>query len=253
MGPEHTFDISTNKVTLPKLASDGSNWSLGTVRKPVELREQNGSFYKGSSLAPLSDKEVEDHEDMMDEWLQKEAQVREVIAAAVWKKLNVVHGSKGVMFETDLLARLQNSRLVEGEDMRIHLSNLTSIMQRLQEIGSPLTDEFFASCIRTSVSLLPSYTPLITTLDTVARDSGKPTTSEKLIWHLTQQADAANITENINKSNQAMLAAHAKSRGESSNSKGKSQTSASKKGEEWLGRLLIGGSRNMVENHRRSQ
>ncbi|KAF8059277.1 hypothetical protein FPV67DRAFT_1426522, partial [Lyophyllum atratum] len=127
MGPEQTFDISTSKVTLPKLSSDGSNWSTykdrvmntltskklrrhvtGTARKPAELHEQSGAFFRAGSLAPLSDEELEKHEDAMDEWLQKEAQVREVIygtvdqstfiqvknettAAAVWKKLASIH------------------------------------------------------------------------------------------------------------------------------------------------------------------
>ncbi|KAG5633044.1 hypothetical protein DXG03_008705, partial [Asterophora parasitica] len=108
---------------LPKLASDGSNWFLyqervlnaltskklrrhvtGTARKPEDLTESGGDFFKRGSLAPLSDKELEVHEDEVDDWLQRQAQVREIIygtvdkstflqikneptAADVWKKL----------------------------------------------------------------------------------------------------------------------------------------------------------------------
>ncbi|RDB27836.1 Retrovirus-related Pol polyprotein from transposon TNT 1-94 [Hypsizygus marmoreus] len=262
MGPEETYDVSTNKVTVPKLASNGSNWPtysarimntltskklrrhvIGTARQPEELQERNGSFYKEQMLNPLSDKELEEHEDAVEEWLQKEAQVREIIygtvdqstflqikneptAATVWKKLTSIHADKGIMFETDLLMRLQTSRYVEGDDMRKHLTDLTSLKERLAEIGSPLSDESFASYIRTSLSLSPSYRPLFTTLATAAREKGKPTTSDELKWHLLEEANTAELEENMNKSNSAMLAAHVRFRGD--NTKGNSGKSKGK-------------------------
>ena len=87
MGPDDITDISsTNKnLSLPKLRSDGSNWATyserilnyltskgyrrhvqGTARKPEVLTERNGSFYKSGSLSPLSDDELEKHEDATD-------------------------------------------------------------------------------------------------------------------------------------------------------------------------------------------
>ncbi|KAG6837635.1 hypothetical protein C0991_002910, partial [Blastosporella zonata] len=93
---------------------------------------------------PLTDTEIDTHEDQMENWLQKEAQVCEIIygtvdqstflqikgettAAALWKKLTSIHADKGAMFESDLIGRLQNSRFIENGkvDMRTHLANLT--------------------------------------------------------------------------------------------------------------------------------
>ncbi|KAG6912216.1 hypothetical protein DXG01_016348, partial [Tephrocybe rancida] len=132
MGPETTFDISTSKVTVPKLSADGSNWTtyservlnaltskklrrhvIGRAPKPADLHEHEGSFFLGQhTMSPLTDEEIADHEDAIELWEQKEAQVREIIyssvdqstfyqvkseptAAAVWKKLASIHADKG--------------------------------------------------------------------------------------------------------------------------------------------------------------
>ncbi|KAG6822952.1 hypothetical protein H0H92_011945, partial [Tricholoma furcatifolium] len=132
MGPEDTLDISSTKVTVPKLSADGSNWTTyherilnaltskklrrhvtGTARRPAELIERNGKFYltADEDAKPLSDTEIETQEELMEAWLQKEAQVREIIygtvdqstflqikgeptIATVWKKLASIHADK---------------------------------------------------------------------------------------------------------------------------------------------------------------
>ncbi|KAG6912245.1 hypothetical protein DXG01_016013, partial [Tephrocybe rancida] len=129
----------------------------------------------------------------------------------------------GAMFETDLLNQLQTSRYIENGDIdvRTHLANLVVIKERLAEIGFPVSDTSFASYIRTSMSLATSFKPLFTTLATASRTAGKPTTSDQLIWHLTDEANSNAIESNINKQHEAMLSAHTKSKGDSSNFKGK--------------------------------
>ncbi|KAF8155630.1 hypothetical protein B0H34DRAFT_659656, partial [Crassisporium funariophilum] len=141
MGPaaESTSSSSTVKVsTLPKLKEDGSNWITykerilntltskglkrhvtGSARKPTELIERSGDYYKPNSLSPLSDDQLEEHEKEVDIYDQKQAQVREVIyetiskstflqiksqpsAAAVWKTLVSIHEEKGGMVQTDI-------------------------------------------------------------------------------------------------------------------------------------------------------
>ena len=93
MGPADISDMSSttnNQVlNLPKLRSNGSNWStyqerilnyitskglkwhlLDTVKKPVELREQDGLFYKGIKPDPLTEEEIEEHEGEEDKYKQ---------------------------------------------------------------------------------------------------------------------------------------------------------------------------------------
>ena len=97
MGPEIAPDMSSNSnqnISIPKLQADGSNWStyservlnlltskglkrhvLGKARKPVELVEDSGAFYKPGTLAPMTDSEVENHELQQDDYKQKQAAV----------------------------------------------------------------------------------------------------------------------------------------------------------------------------------
>ncbi|RDB30864.1 hypothetical protein Hypma_006010 [Hypsizygus marmoreus] len=96
---------------------------IGMARQSEELQERGRSFYNVQMLNPLSDKELEEHENAIEKWLQKKAQVCEIIyrtvnqsmflqiknkptTAAVWKKLTSIYADKGIMFETDLLMRL---------------------------------------------------------------------------------------------------------------------------------------------------
>ncbi|KAG6888128.1 hypothetical protein C0995_010548 [Termitomyces sp. Mi166 len=158
-------------------------------------------FLNNNSLFSLLDKEIEKHEDAIKNWLQKEVMVCKIIystvdqstfyqvkgeltAADVWKKLTLIHGDKGAMYESDLLAQLQNACYIENGKINIYIC--------------------------TSLSLTPTFKPLFTTLATSAHTSGKPTTSQDLIWHLTKEANSAAIKNNINCQHEAMVAAHAK-------------------------------------------
>ncbi|KAJ7140063.1 hypothetical protein C8R43DRAFT_893090, partial [Mycena crocata] len=95
--------MSQLKITrLPKLKDDGSNWgnykdlamntiiakglrrhAIGSAKPPPKLEERDGEFFLPNRLSPLSDTELEEHEDKLDEYLQKQAQVREVIYQSV--------------------------------------------------------------------------------------------------------------------------------------------------------------------------
>jgi hypothetical protein len=89
MGPGSSSNMSSSssvKITnLPRLAEDGSNWVTfkeriinnltlkglmrhvrGTAHQPVQLTEHNGSYYHPNELSPLSDEDLEKHEDSVD-------------------------------------------------------------------------------------------------------------------------------------------------------------------------------------------
>ena len=198
MGPADIPDMSSMSSTnqslaVPKLESDGSNWStyseqvmnyltskglkrhvMGTARKPVQLVKRNCRYYKPDMTIPLKNDELDTHEREEGEYKQKQASIREVIyrtidkstfiqvknetdAAAVWKKIVSIHANKGSMFETNLLTQLQNSRYVEGDSMREHLAKMVEIKERLTEMDYKLTDESFVSYIRMSISLAPNF------------------------------------------------------------------------------------------------
>jgi hypothetical protein len=195
----------------------------GTERKPEELDNRNGTFYKRHATAPLTDDELEKHEQDQDSYDQMQAAVREVIyrtidrstflqvknetdAAAVWKKEISIHAHKGSLYETNLLTQLQNARYAEGQSMREHIAKMTEIRERLAEMNCPVSDESFVSYLRTSLSLAPTFRTLFTTLSATAHQTGKKLTSSDVIWHLTEEAYSVEIEDNINKSNAAMMA-----------------------------------------------
>ncbi|KAG5341023.1 hypothetical protein C0989_012227 [Termitomyces sp. Mn162] len=236
MGSNDTYDILTTKLTIPKLAADGSNCPtypehvtnsvtskklqqhlIGTTHKPAKLIKHNGSFfYDNNSLSPLSDLEIEDHEELTEEWLQKEAQAHKVIYGTVDKStFHKVKGKlllllsgrnscqfivKGAMYETDLLAQLQNACFVENSevDMHTHLANMVIIKDHLAEIRCPLSNASFASYIHMSLSLAPSYKPLFTTLTANTCTAGQSVTKQDLIWHLNEEANSVAIETSIN-------------------------------------------------------
>ena len=265
MGPDGDIsDLSSTSnnptLSLPKLRSDSSNWAtyserilnymtskgyrrhvLGTARKPEELIERDGKFYKPSlsSLSsstpsakesetqPISDEALEKHEDSVDLYDQMQAAVREIIyhtvdkttfiqvknekdAASVWKKVVSIHADKGSLYEANLLVQLQNIRYNEKESMREHTGRMTELRERLAEMNAPISDESFISYIRTSLSLAPSFRNLFTALSTTSRQTGKKLTPADVIWHLTEEAASVEIEDSINKSNTAMMAASSK-------------------------------------------
>jgi hypothetical protein len=109
--------------------------------------------------------------------------------------------------------------------MREHLTKMTEIKERLAEMNRPVSDESFVSYIRTSLSLVPNYRTLLTTLSAASHESGKKLTSSNLIWHLNEEANSIALEDSINKSNAAMMAATTKSRG----GKGKDKSNKEKR------------------------
>ena len=253
MGPGDLSDMSSTNnnqaLSLPKLRGDSSNWAtyserilnyltskgyrrhvLGTARKPETLVERNGSLYKPGSLAPLTDEELEKHEETVDTYDQMQAAVREVIyrtvdkttflqiknesdAASVWRKVASIHADKGSLYEANLLVQLQNIRYTEKESMREHIGKMTELRERLAEMNAPVSDESFVSYLRTLLSLAPSFRNLFTTLSTTSRQTGKKLTTADVIWHLTEEATSVEIEDNINKFNAAMMASTSKPKG----------------------------------------
>ena len=153
MPQDMSESLSTQITSLPKLQPNGSNWStyqervlntltskglkrhvMGTAQKLVVLTERNGDYYKPGQLAPLSDKDLEKHEQEQDLYNQHQATICHIIyqtvdksmflqvkgektADMVWKKLTLIHANKGGMYKMDLLAKLQNMRYTEGKSM----------------------------------------------------------------------------------------------------------------------------------------
>ncbi|KAG6901157.1 hypothetical protein C0995_016364 [Termitomyces sp. Mi166 len=258
MGPKNNYDISNTKLTVLKLAASGSNWTsyqehiintitskklqqhvIGTMHEPVALVKCDGSFFwDDKSLFLLLDKQIEKHENIMEDWVQKEATICEIIyatvdqstfhqikgkptAAAVWKKLTSIHGDKGSMFETDLLAQLQNSCFIENSEvsMHDHLAGLAVLKEHLAEISCPIT----------SATCRPPCPLLCSTNRSLQQSSPMPMLLKSLYPERTSsgismRANNAAIESSINQHYEAMVAAHSKAKSKSKDAKGKAKS-----------------------------
>jgi hypothetical protein len=248
---------SSNKVSLPKLQDDGSNWVMykeriknhltskglmrhltGTARKPAEVEEKDGKVHKKGNARPMTDDELDTYLDTLDVYATKEAQVREVLydtlsktvflqikgqptAAETWNKLVSIFELKGDMTITDTLTKLASARYVDGNDMRTHISTLLELRERLAEMGHTLSDQQFSAYIRTS--LTPNYRPLLTSLTAASRAVKQTLDSDVLIQAILDEADNKTAEKNVDdaRENAAMLAGKREDKGGTKEDKAK--------------------------------
>jgi len=140
------------------------------VKKPTTLLGSNGTYFCPRNLQPLTDVEVDAHELLMNTYNQKQAQVKEIIyktvsksvfleikdknsAENLWKKLVSIHEAKGTMIYTDTLTKLSMLRYAKGKSMCAHISSMKELKERLDEMGSPISDDQFSVYIRASLTL----------------------------------------------------------------------------------------------------
>ncbi|KAJ7231727.1 hypothetical protein B0H12DRAFT_986303, partial [Mycena haematopus] len=172
---------------LPKLKDDGSNWgnykemvfnaitakglrrhATGTAKAPAELVSRDGEYFFPNRLAPLSEDELEEHETKIDEYLQKQAQVRQIIyetvseamfiriksqatAALMLGQLISIYENKGEMVQMDTLTRLRTMRCLDDDDVVKHITEMQRLKEALDTMGAPLDDTHFAAYIKTSL------------------------------------------------------------------------------------------------------
>lgn len=265
-----TASSSLKLVNLPKLKEDSSNWitykerilntltskSLarhvtGSARKAIQIEQHSDkNWYIPNGTTALTDDEIEEYEDKLDKWKQKEASVREVIyetvpqstfllikneptAADVWKKLVSINEGKGDMIQMNTLTKMQQMRCPEGGNIRVHISRMTELYEELAGMGAPLTDVQFSTYIR--ASLPPSYHSLLTSINATSRITGKAILSSALIQEIYEAADDATVTKsNVEQEGNSALAAFkgkgkGKGRGGESKSKGEKYCSVCKK------------------------
>src|SRR5215471_4504867 len=234
-GIENSMSSSSIKIlNLPKLLDDGSNWVtykerifntltqkglrrhvIGNAKKPIEpeLRD-DGEYYLPKTMTALTEDELEELETKKDEYLQKEASIREVLyetvsqttfmqikneptSALVWQKLVTGFQGKGELTRLDTLSKLQALICLETDNVRKHISSMIELKEELAGMGAPVTDDAFAAMIRKS--LPPSYRPLLQSISTAARITGRPMTSDQLIQCIHEEVDLKAIEKRRDK------------------------------------------------------
>ena len=219
----------------------------------MALTEVNGAWYKHQATHPLTDVELEKHEDEQDEYDRCEAQVRELIyetvsksvflqikgeqtAAGVWKKLTSISEKQGSLVATDTLTQLQLLRFNPEDDDNIesHTSKMAELHELLAEMGMPLTDEAYSSYIRTSLSHIPTFRNLFTSIDIVTETSNTTLPPSSLINRIHSQWRGDKVAERAEQlmEGTALVAKHwkGKGKGKQPDKKKKSCKNCRKKG-----------------------
>ena len=190
---------------------------MRTACKSAELIEWNGQYFKKpSDTTPLTDNELEKHEDKLDKYLKEEAQVCELIydtvnksiflqikskdtSAKVWKKLTQICKKQGSLVATDTLTQLQLLCFnPEDEDnIEAHTSKMAEYHELLAEMGMPLTAEAYSSYIHTSLSHIQTFRNLFTSIDVITESTGMTLSPSSLINHIHMQWKSDKVAEHV--------------------------------------------------------
>ncbi|KAJ7105208.1 hypothetical protein C8R44DRAFT_745927 [Mycena epipterygia] len=218
------------KITrLPKLKDDGSNWInyrdlamntltakglrrhvVGTIKAPKELVVRDGAFYLPGRLAPLSDDELEEHETKLDEYLQKQAQVREVIYQTVSEATFMRIKSAPT---AQLMLQQLSLRCPEDGDIILHITEMKCLKEALDWMSAPIADAQFSAYIK--AALPPEkFGALLSTISTASRIAGRPISSEALIQEIYETCDESTVHKNsASNAEDTAMAASGKRRG----------------------------------------
>jgi hypothetical protein len=181
--------LGEDKVTLPKLQSDGSNWVIYRNR----LLYTFNSFGLGIHLT--HDEPTEAYIDEGDigglepeaRWRKEEGTVKTLIGAslpdaifnrisvggtaetakAVWDSLKRTYEERTRMTTVDLVMKFRNKRCAEGDNVRTHFQELSDLRDQLAAVGKTVDDEDFTDTIL--ASLPPSYSHACTSINSSAR------------------------------------------------------------------------------------
>jgi hypothetical protein len=223
---------SSNSVlfNIPKLADDSLNWitykermltaigARGLMRytdgckvkpDPFEVDSTTKKLKKPDGTTP-TDKEIEDLDDLIDEYHQKDSLVKQQIfstitdqlllrvqslgsASKIWSEVCKIHEGKTELVQIDLRRRLQEMRCEEGGDIKAHFGEQLRLRESLAGMGASIEDRDFYAI--TLGSLPESYRPLVSSINAAAKIAQKPLTPYELISVITEEYEHRQLSD----------------------------------------------------------
>ncbi|KAG9225295.1 hypothetical protein CCMSSC00406_0009851 [Pleurotus cornucopiae] len=242
-------------LRVPKLDAAGNNWVtyrdrlMWAVDARGLLKHLDGTGSEPVNPVPVLASPVTDvqttalnqwKEDLK-EWHQGEAVVKQQIAGTIpdslfmkirskgsareiWETLAADFQKRSRLVAIDLRRQLQETRLAEKGDMRVHLAQLRSLREILASMGHPPDDDDFFAIILSS--LPDSYENCISAINVSTGVSGEALPWESLTMTLTDEYDRRVIRTKTGKKDDKDAAFSAA--GSSSKWKGKAQGGSKK-------------------------
>ena len=165
MGPD-SGDNMQDKIILPKLSDDGSNWVDYRDRIVWLLESQNIEQHIDHDIAPSSYTAVGDVGGLKPEerWKKEETNIKQIIGPSllrspfsrikgqktvhgVWAILKQVYEEKTRALAADLMRRFRNTRCGENDNLRTHFEHLNALKEQLAGMGKVISDEDYADII----------------------------------------------------------------------------------------------------------
>ena len=198
MGPDPNDDMHPgDKVTIPKLADDGSNWIDYRDRVVWLLESQNIDEHIDNDTVPSSYTNGGNVGGLMPEqrWKKEETTIKQVIGPSlprgafarikgqktvhgVWVALKQVYEEKTRALAADLMQRFRNTRCGENDNLRTHFEHLGALKEQLAGMGKLISDEDYANIIL--ASLPSSYDSDIASISNSAKLGSKALTADLL-------------------------------------------------------------------------
>ena len=181
--------LGEDKITLPKLQSDGSNWVIYRNRLQFTLNAYGLGIHLTED-AP-TDEYIEEGDvgglDPEARWRKGQGTVMTLIgmslpdaifnrisaggtadtAKAVWDALKRMYEERTRMTTVELVMKFRNKRCGEGDNVRTHFQELSDLRDQLAAVGKTVDDEDFTDTLL--ASLPPSYSHACTSINSSAR------------------------------------------------------------------------------------
>lgn len=140
--------------------------------------------------------EVEELEEKIDEYLQKDSLAKQHLfntisdqlllciqhlgnTSKIWSKIWTIHEGKTELVQIDLHWKLQKSRCEEGGDVKTHFGELFRICKMLAGMGTDIGDKDFYAILMGS--LPESYRPLLSSINATSQIMKQPLTPYELV------------------------------------------------------------------------
>ena len=201
-----------HKVTLTKLAANGLNWVAYRDRVIWIFRSRNWSDHLTNTTVTQNYIDAGDINGATpaQRWTTEECITMELLGESVpdatfgkikdktstmevWDALKALYEGRTTMIQVDLTKKLQNQKLGEDDDVRVHFTKLDQMRGQLSAMGKTFSDEEFAAILLGS---LPSgYSSTTSGMNAAAEMTGQPITPDRVTKIITDEYDRRMIAQ----------------------------------------------------------
>jgi hypothetical protein len=238
MGPGSDDTMqSEQKVTIPKLTTDGTNWVdyRNQLLWLLELQHIEMHITNDSMLTSYTTQGKIGGLKPQERWMKEEMAIRQVISTSVpsaaftqikgqktvkvaWAALKKLYEEKMHGLSTDLMRRFQNTKCRENDSICTNFEQMANVREQLVAMGKVISDEDYTDILLTS--LLTSYNQSCTSISHSTCLSRQPLTTNTLKEMILDEFTQCEIKkEKLNSKDEAFAADTTKPKKQCSNCK----------------------------------